>query len=72
MAGAIGPFPHMAGTASALLGFLQMGLAALVGLAVGQLHDATARPMTAAVALSGAATLLSFYLLVWRRSRQGS
>jgi len=36
MAGAVGPFPTMAGLASALLGFFQMGVAALVGVAVGR------------------------------------
>jgi DHA1 family bicyclomycin/chloramphenicol resistance-like MFS transporter len=35
MAGAVGPFPTMAGLASAFAGFVQMGLAAGVGIAVG-------------------------------------
>ncbi len=53
MAGAIGPFPHMAGAASALLGFVQMTVAALVGFAVGQWDDGTQVPMTTATALMG-------------------
>lgn len=50
-AGAIGPFPTMAGLASGLLSFVQMGLAALVGVAVGRLTDGTAVPMAGAVCL---------------------
>jgi DHA1 family bicyclomycin/chloramphenicol resistance-like MFS transporter len=68
MAGAIGPFPKMAGTASALLGFVQMGVAALVGVAVGHLDDATARPMASAVALAGLLAL-AVYLRVLRPAR---
>ena len=66
MAGAIGPFPRMAGLASALLGFLQMGLAALVGIAVGVFHDGTPLSMTVAIAAAGAATLAAFRLLIRR------
>ena len=61
MAGAIGPFPAMAGAASALLGFVQMGTAALVGVAVGHLDDATARPMATAIAFMGAMALAVFF-----------
>ncbi len=39
--GALGPYPHMAGSASALMGFLQMSCAALVGIAFGRLHAGT-------------------------------
>jgi MFS transporter, DHA1 family, multidrug resistance protein len=53
MAGAIGPFPSLAGTAAALLGFIQMGLAAGIGVAIGHLADGTARPMAAGIALCG-------------------
>src|SRR3546814_15243937 len=47
-AGAIGPFPRMAGAASALLGFFQMGLAALVGILVGHGSTRSALAMMAA------------------------
>jgi DHA1 family bicyclomycin/chloramphenicol resistance-like MFS transporter len=50
MAGAIGPFPRLAGTASALMGFLQMTAGAVVGVAVGRLHDGTPVPTALAVA----------------------
>lgn len=66
-AGAIGPFPDMAGLASALLGFFQMGGAALIGILVGHLHDGTQVPMTSAVGAMGLLTFLVFTLLVWRR-----
>lgn len=51
MAGAVGPYPTMAGLASSLLGFIQMGVAALVGLVVGHLNDGTAVPMMEAIAV---------------------
>lgn len=54
-AGAIAPFPHMAGTASSLLSFTQMTGAALFGVLLGHLYDGTARPMASALALMGAA-----------------
>jgi len=60
MAGAVGPYPEKAGSASALLGFTQMGGAAVVGALVGHLHDGTARPMALALALSGIAAVLAF------------
>lgn len=63
MAGAVGPFPHMAGLASAFLGFVQMSSAALVGLAVGHGQDGTARAMMLAVFLVS--------LGVWLAQRYG-
>jgi DHA1 family bicyclomycin/chloramphenicol resistance-like MFS transporter len=48
MAGAIGPYPRMAGLASALLGFIQMTFSASIGLAIGIAHDGTALPMALA------------------------
>jgi MFS transporter, DHA1 family, multidrug resistance protein len=67
-AGALGPFAHMAGAASALMGFLQMAIAALTGIAFGQLHDGTPLPMAALVALSGFCCLASFVTLARRPS----
>lgn len=66
MAGAIGPYPGIAGTASALLGFVQMTMAALVGIGVGQLHDGTGRGMTGAIAAMGLGAFLSYVVLVRR------
>lgn len=59
MAGAIGPFPHMAGAASALLGFVQMTVAALTGFAVGQLDDGTQMAMVTATAVMGLGAFLA-------------
>jgi DHA1 family bicyclomycin/chloramphenicol resistance-like MFS transporter len=55
MAGALAPFPRIAGTASALLGFAQMSVAALATLAMGQL------PHYSALALAG--TILGMSVL---------
>ncbi len=45
-----------------------MGVAALVGVAVGHLDDATARPMASAIALAGLLAL-AVYLGVLRPAR---
>ncbi len=58
---AITPFPHMAGTASALLGTLQFGFGALAGVALSALHDGSALPMAALIALAGLGGLV-----IWR------
>jgi DHA1 family bicyclomycin/chloramphenicol resistance-like MFS transporter len=63
-AGALQPFPHMAGSAAALMGFTQMTLAALGGIAVGHALNETALPLSFAIAGMGIATLLSYLLLV--------
>lgn len=64
MAGAIGPFPTMAGAASALLGFIQMTIAAAVGIGVGAAFDGTTRPMAVTIALTGIGALATYRLLV--------
>ncbi|MBK5103537.1 MAG: multidrug effflux MFS transporter [Burkholderiales bacterium] len=64
MAGAIGPFPKMAGMASALMGFIQMSLGAGVGYAVGKLHDGSTVPMSAAIAAAGWGVFLVYWGLV--------
>ena len=64
MARGIGPFPRMAGAASALMGFIQMAGAALVGVAVGVLQDGSPHAMAGAVALSGLGAALFYALLV--------
>ncbi|CAK0750509.1 membrane hypothetical protein [uncultured Gammaproteobacteria bacterium] len=67
-AGAIGPYPGMAGLASSLLGFSQMALAAGAGAVVGHLHDGTSVPMTAAICLSTLAGWLAHKLLISGRT----
>lgn len=60
--GAIGPFPHMAATASALLGFSQMGSAALVGYAVGWLYDGTQIPMALTIGVMGFFSFAAYHV----------
>jgi len=60
---AITPFPHMAGTASALIGTLQFTLGALAGLALSLLHDGTALPMAGVIAAAGSLGLAAWVLL---------
>lgn len=63
-AGAAGPFPTMAGLASALLGFIQMAVAAAVGIAVGLLTDGSGLSMAVAIALGGLGAVVAHRLLV--------
>jgi len=63
MAGAIGPFPRMAGLAAAGAGFVQLTGSALYAIAVSHTYDGTLRPMTTAVATAGIAALVTFALL---------
>ena len=49
MAIALRPFPHIAGTASALLGFIQMSLSAGASAVVGLFLKDTALPMSLAL-----------------------
>jgi DHA1 family bicyclomycin/chloramphenicol resistance-like MFS transporter len=62
-AGAIAPFPAMAGRASALLGFLQWSIAALAGLFLGLVLDAAGWAMGLGIALSGTAAAVAVALL---------
>jgi DHA1 family bicyclomycin/chloramphenicol resistance-like MFS transporter len=62
----IAPFGHNAGTASALMGALQMGVGALVSSAVSNFQDHTARPMCVAMMLT-AVSGLTINLLGRRR-----
>ncbi len=68
-AGAIMPYPHMAGTAAALMGSIQMVAAALIGALVGQLHDGTAGPMVMVMVGCGLGIPAAHYLLVGRAAR---
>lgn len=68
IAGAVGPFPRAAGAASALLGFTQMSLAAIVGIGVARFHNGTSIPMTVGIAAAAIAVWLSFRLLVRSRA----
>ncbi|WP_293328593.1 multidrug effflux MFS transporter [Parvibaculum sp.] len=53
IAGALTPFPEIAGTASALFGFLQSTASAIAGVIVGHTLGETGWPMAAMIALMG-------------------
>ncbi len=63
VAGAIGPFPQMAGAASGLLGFFQMAAGALSGIAVAALFDGTGVPMALGIGSLSAIALVGFWFL---------
>lgn len=56
-AGAIGPFPRIAGSASALTGFAQMAIGATGTILMAGIADGSARPMGIGLAIAGAASL---------------
>ncbi|UDL05212.1 multidrug effflux MFS transporter [Marinobacter sp. CA1] len=66
MAGALANFPRMAGSASALFGFVQMTVAACVGALVGHLHTGTSLVMASIIAIAALAALVVYLLLVQR------
>ncbi len=59
-------YPHMAGTASSLMGVMQFGLGAIFGAIVGQTLDGTIAPMTTAMGIAGLLCFVSNRLLVPR------
>jgi DHA1 family bicyclomycin/chloramphenicol resistance-like MFS transporter len=63
-------YPHMAGTASSLMGVMQYGIGALFGVAVGQAFDGSMVPLTAALAAAGTLCFASHRLLVGREGRR--
>jgi len=63
VAGAVGPYPRMAGLAAAVLGVIQMTGSALYGIGVGHVSDGTAVSMATAIASAGLAAFVAFALL---------
>ncbi len=63
MALVLTPFPDIAGKTSALLGFMQMVFSASASLLVSGLHDGTAAPVTAIVAVAGVMAAVSHAVL---------
>lgn len=63
MAGALGPFPKMAGAASSLAGFAQYGIASVVGLGVAHSFDLTQLPMALGVCAMGVSAFVAFWLI---------
>lgn len=71
LASALAPFPDMAGKAASLLGFAQLGFGAAGSFAVGVVHDGTAVPLMAVVAIMAASSLAVYRLLVWAPAASG-
>ena len=65
---AMAPHGDRAASASALLGTVQFGAAALASVLVGQLHDGTARPMAGVIAGCGLLALIAQRVLVPNRA----
>ncbi len=65
-AGGLQPFPQMAGSAASLMGFMQMTVAACVGIFVGHALDGTALPLAATIAAMGVLNASSYWLIVRR------
>jgi DHA1 family bicyclomycin/chloramphenicol resistance-like MFS transporter len=65
---AISPYGQVAGSASSLLGFMQMGAGAVMGAVVGATFSDSALPMMAQIALLAVMTVTSYVLIVGRRS----
>ena len=61
-AAAINEFPDMAGAASGLSGFMQMGLSAVAAQLVALIYNGTIYPMLTLMLVASLASLLSFYL----------
>jgi DHA1 family bicyclomycin/chloramphenicol resistance-like MFS transporter len=59
-------YPHMAGTASSLMGVMTFGSGAIFGAIVGQTFDGTIAPMTTAMGIAGILCLVSHRTLVRR------
>ncbi|MCW8862034.1 MAG: multidrug effflux MFS transporter, partial [Rhodospirillales bacterium] len=68
MAASIAPFPKMAGAASSLMGFCQLSSGALVGFAVGHLHDGTTRPMATIIGAMAILTLGVYAVMIRPRT----
>lgn len=68
MALALQRYPHMAGTASSLMGVMQFGTGALFGAIVGQAFDGSIVPMTTAMGVAGLLGFLANRILVGRES----
>jgi DHA1 family bicyclomycin/chloramphenicol resistance-like MFS transporter len=64
MAGALASFPGMAGSASALFGFIQMVVAAIVGVLVGYFHNGTPVVMASIIGICAVSALASYLLLI--------
>jgi DHA1 family bicyclomycin/chloramphenicol resistance-like MFS transporter len=69
-AGALAADPQRAGSASALLGSLQYGIAAIASTVVSHFNNGTAISMTVTIGVCGIAAFLALYLLVPNENRK--
>jgi hypothetical protein len=64
MAGTVAPFPRHSGAAAGMFGFLSMGAAAFIGVAIGMTPEGTAVPLAAAVAGASVVSLATVAFLL--------
>lgn len=64
MSGALAPFPRMTGAASAVLGFIQMGSAAMLGTVLGMSNGLSSHGLTLALAAMTAANAGIFLVVI--------
>ncbi|MBO21529.1 MAG: hypothetical protein CMM26_04000 [Rhodospirillaceae bacterium] len=60
-AGAMSPFPHIAGRASSLIGLVHYGAGAAASLVLGLIADGTDRPLSYALAVCGVLSLIAIF-----------
>jgi len=65
-AGAVAPFPRSAGAAAALMGFVMMVVAALVGFWIGASYDGTMSPLALTICAASTASALVAFTFVRR------
>ena len=66
-ASAMSPFPHIAGAASSLMGFLQLSAGAATGALVAYFSDGTQLSMTTAMCVAGLIGLVGYMLILPNR-----
>lgn len=64
--GAVAPFPHSAGAAAAMLGFVMMAVASLIGFWIGASFDGSTRPLALTIGATTLGTLAIAFVLVRR------
>lgn len=72
MTQALLPFPQMAGTASALMGFVQMGVSAIAGIGVGVLLKDSAMSMALVITALGTGAWIVYAVMMYRTGRPAS
>ena len=68
-AGAMSPFPQMAGRASSLIGLAQYGAGAAASMVMGLAADGTDLPLSAGLAVCGLLSLFAIILVLTDRKK---